>query len=102
MTAPGDSLEFQASSFFRLRAAQSPGLTESIKELLRRAPDTGDPLCPGIRKVGIEMAGEALVVFVARRGNRVSLMYVYQAFELKLIKAKEDELLRLYGKGGLV
>jgi hypothetical protein len=98
MTAPGESLEFQASALFRARTASSPELLEHIKELIKHDPNIGEKLCPGISTLTFELRGLDLVLFWGRRGNRISLMYVHPATETKLIEERKKELLRLQGK----
>jgi hypothetical protein len=73
---------------------------ERVKEFLKHDPALGKELCPGIRELELEFGGEGIVIFIARRGNRISLMYVYQEIEVGPIGSKRRELLQFYEKGG--
>jgi hypothetical protein len=99
MTAPGENLDFMASAYFRERAGHLPGLLGKVKAAIQSDPRAGRQVCPGIMELEVDLEGLLVTVLLARRGNKVNLMYAYRPSEKALLAGRKRQLIRLYGKG---
>lgn len=100
MVAPGDNLEFQASTFFSARAKRVPNLLERVAESVKNEPNRGKLLCGTVRELELDLDGQSFLVFLARHGNRISLMQVFQSNENEKIELQRKRFIHLFGKGG--
>jgi hypothetical protein len=78
MVAPGLHLEFLESKAFAQRIEGNGELGFQILELLRNRPYSGILICSGIRQLKFTLSGQRYALIHGRKGNRVSLMYLYQ------------------------
>lgn len=100
MVTPGEHLEFVSSVAFDARAASRPELRILIIEKLKDRPGLGLEVVPGIRELTLELAGVEIVIFFARRSQRISLMFLYQSLETDAINARRRAIAHQY-KGGI-
>ena len=70
-------LEFLESVSFADRVDDNQGLGASIVDLIQNAPNAGIAICPGIWELTITYLGQHYALIHGRKGNRVSLMYIF-------------------------
>ena len=99
MVAPGDNLDFHGSPAYLSRIKEVPEIHAAVLAALKNHPLSGTVVAGRAKELRIEAGGRVYAVFIARRGNSIGLIGIYDGSDAEAIEAKRRDLRILFKQG---